>query len=405
LNVKEKIIQILKEAYVCDRCLGREFGQLLSGLSNEERGKILRNYLAMLIDSGDKISVDNSNFYGIKFHLKKIKTKKPKKCSVCSDLFLGLKKKVKLIVKQLKKYDYDTFLIGCKLTPELIEREQELWDRVGIQWCEPIKNEINRELGIEVERITGKVMNRKQPDITVLLDLNIDDIELNVRSVYVYGKYQKLVRNMPQTKWKRKIFSTSVQEEIEKPFLKKTKAEITSFHGAGREDVNVRCLGWRPFVLELINPIKRSVNLRDVKKEVNRSKKVKARDLKFVEKNIIRKIKFADYDKTYKAIVEFDDTVKNLNKINELKDSIITQKTPTRVLRRRADKTRGRKVKDIKFKLLNKNKVQFEIKTQSGLYVKELINGDEGRTGPNISGLINNKVKKIELDVLKIHCD
>jgi len=405
LNVKEKIIEILKKGYICDRCLGREFAQLLSGLSNEKRGKILRNYLAMLIDSGDKILVDNSNFYGIKFHLKKIKSKKPKKCSVCSDLFLELKKKTKLIVKQLKKYEYDTFLIGCRLTPELFEKEQEMWDKVGIEWCEPMKNEINRELGIEVEKITGKVMNRKQPDITIILDLKTDGIELNVRSVYVYGKYQKLVRDMPQTKWKKKIFPASVQEEIEKPFLKKSKAEMTSFHGAGREDINVRCLGWRPFVLELINPIKRTVDLKVIKKEVNKSKKVKVKDLKVVERNIIRRIKFAKYDKTYKAIVEFEDTVKNLNKINELNDGVITQKTPTRVLRRRSDKIRKRKVKNIKFKVLNKNKVQFEIKTQSGLYVKELINGDEGRTEPNISGLINNKVKNIELDVIKIYCD
>jgi len=405
LNVKEKIIEILKKGYICDRCLGREFAQLLSGLSNEKRGKILRNYLAMLIDSGDKILVDNSNFYGIKFHLKKIKSKKPKKCSVCSDLFLELKKKTKLIVKQLKKYEYDTFLIGCRLTPELFEKEQEMWDKVGIEWCEPMKNEINRELGIEVEKITGKVMNRKQPDITIILDLKTDGIELNVRSVYVYGKYQKLVRDIPQTKWKKKIFPTSVQEEIEKPFLKKSKAEMTSFHGAGREDINVRCLGWRPFVLELINPIKRTVDLKVIKKELNKSKKVKTKDLKVVERNIIRRIKFAKYDKTYKAIVEFEDTVKNLNKINELNDGVITQKTPTRVLRRRSDKIRKRKVKNIKFKVLNKNKVQFEIKTQSGLYVKELINGDEGRTEPNISGLINNKVKNIELDVIKIYCD
>ena len=405
MNVKEKIIEILKKGYICDRCLGREFAQLLSGLSNEKRGKILRNYLAMLIDSGDKILVDNSNFYGIKFHLKKIKSKKPKKCSVCSDLFLELKKKTKLIVKQLKKYEYDTFLIGCRLTPELFEKEQEMWDKVGIEWCEPMKNEINRELGIEVEKITGKVMNRKQPDITIILDLKTDGIELNVRSVYVYGKYQKLVRDIPQTKWKKKIFPTSVQEEIEKPFLKKSKAEMTSFHGAGREDINVRCLGSRPFVLELINPIKRTVDLKVIKKEVNKSKKVKVKDLKVVERNIIRRIKFAKYDKTYKAIVEFEDTVKNLNKINELNDGVITQKTPTRVLRRRSDKIRKRKVKNIKFKVLNKNKVQFEIKTQSGLYVKELINGDEGRTEPNISGLINNKVKNIELDVIKIYCD
>ena len=53
----------------------------------------------------------------------------------------------------------------------------------------------------------------------------------------------------------------------------------------------------------------------------------------------------------------------------------------------------------------SKKKVEFKITTQAGLYVKEFISGDEGRTEPSISGLLNNKVKKIELDVIKIHCD
>jgi len=405
LDVKEKVIEILKEGFVCDSCIGRNFAQLLSGMTNEERGKILRNYLAMLIDSGEKIDVNNSNFYGIKFHLKKIKPEKPKKCSVCSGLFQELKKKVKLIAKKLRKYEYKTFLIGCKLTPELIEKEQELWDRVGIEWCESIKTEINRELGIELERMTGKEMNRKLPDITILLDLNTDSVELNVRSLYVYGKYQKLVRGIPQTKWKKKVFPTSVQETIEKSFLKQTKSDRSSFHGSGREDVNVRCLGWRPFVLELINPVKRKIDLKKVRKELKKSKKVRVKDLKIVGKDLIRKIKFADYDKTYRAVVMFEDPVESLKRLDELKNAMITQKTPIRVLRRRSDKIRRRKVKDMRYKLLSKKKVELKITTQSGLYVKELITGDEERTEPSISRLLNNKVKKVELDVIKIHCD
>lgn len=403
LEIKEKLVGVLKDGYVCDHCLGRSFAQLLSGLGNEDRGKIFRYFVAMSLDSGEKIDVDTSNFFGIKFHNKKVKTKKPKKCYVCSNLFKELKKKAKLIIKELNKYEYKTFLVGCKLTPELIEREQELWNKIGIEWCESIKTAINRELGKGIERITGKEMNRKMPDITVNFDLNTDKVELNVRSIYVYGKYQKLARNMPQTKWKRKIFKTSVQEIIEKPLLKQTKSKSSSFHGSGREDVNVRCLGWRPFVIESVRPVKRRVDLKKILKGINKSKKVKVKSLKIVDKNVVRKIKFADYDKTYKAVVSFEKPVPNLKKVNELKNAIIPQRTPIRVLRRRSDKMRRRKVKEIKYKILSKKKAEFKIRTQSGLYVKELITGDEGRTEPSISSLLNNKVKKIELDVIKIH--
>ena len=405
LGVKEKAIEILKEGYVCDRCLGRNFAQLLSGLTNEKRGEIIRNYLAILIDSGEEFDINDSNFYGIKFHIKKIVTKGPKKCSICSDIFSELKKKAKQIVKELKNYEYKTFLIGCKLTLDLIKREQEVWGKIGIEWCESVKSEINRELGKEISKLTGKDMNRKLPDIVITIDLKNDSIDLDVRSIYVYGKYQKLVRGIPQTKWKKKVFPTSVQEIIEKPFLKQTKSEGSSFHGSGREDVNVRCLGWRPFVLELINPRKRKLKFKKILEEVNKSKKVKVKSLKIVGREHVRRIKFADYDKTYKAIVKFEKRVENLKKVSETKGVLISQKTPIRVLRRRSDKVRRRKIIDISFKILSDNEVEFQIKTQAGVYVKEFITGDKGRTEPSISGILGNKVKKIDLDVIKIHCD
>ena len=42
------------------------------------------------------------------------------------------------------------------------------------------------------------------------------------------------------------------------------------------------------------------------------------------------------------------------------------------------------------------------IKTQGGLYIKELISGDEGRSQPNISELLNNKSICEELDVIEV---
>jgi len=362
--MKEKAIELMKKDYICDRCLGRNFAQLLSGLTNQERGKIIRNYIAMLMDSREKIDVDKSNFFGINFHLNKIKVKKPKKCYICSELFKELKKKAKLIVKKLNKYEYKTILVGCKLTPVLLSKENEIWGKVGIEWCESIKTELNRELGKEISKLTGKDMDRRYPDITIMIDLNNDKIDLNVRSIYVYGKYQKLVRNIPQTKWKKKYYRTSVQEIIAKPILKQTKSEESSFHGSGREDINVRCIGWRPFIIEIIKPVKRKLNLKKALKSINKSKKVKVNNLKIVGKELVRRIKSTDYDKTYKTLVVFENPVKNIKRLDKLKDTYISQKTPVRVIKRRADKTRRRKVKSL-----------------------------------------NNKVKNIELDVIKIHCD
>ena len=45
---------------------------------------------------------------------------------------------------------------------------------------------------------------------------------------------------------------------------------------------------------------------------------------------------------------------------------------------------------------------EFEIKGEAGLYVKELVTGDDGRTQPSISSLVGEASVK-QLDVIKIH--
>jgi len=152
-------------------------------------------------------------------------------------------------------------------------------------------------------------------------------------------------------------------------------------------------------------PKKRKMKLTDGRKIINQSLKVKVKDLKATDKKMVAKIKSIKPDKTYKAEITFEQPVENLEQLEILNDVVISQETPLRVATRRADRLRRRRVKDIKYKLLNKKKLEITITAQSGTYIKELIHGDEGRTRPNVSDLINNKVKSIKLDVIKIHCD
>ena len=42
IKVTEKAVSLMKKDYICDNCLGRQFAELLSGLSNKERGKTIR---------------------------------------------------------------------------------------------------------------------------------------------------------------------------------------------------------------------------------------------------------------------------------------------------------------------------------------------------------------------------
>jgi tRNA pseudouridine synthase 10 len=421
MKILENTIAAMKENYICDNCLGRTCASLLSGYSNEQRGKILRQFIAFLIDSGEKIDVDLSNFYGIKFRNVKIKPEKPTECKICKNFFLKkIDEVTKNIIKKLDGAEFKTFLIGSVPSNESAKMEEEMWNKIGIEFCEPMKSEINRELGKRIEKLTRKEFDSKNPDVTAVIDLNTDKIRTDIRSLYVFGKYKKLVRGIPQAKWiclncngkgcthckgEGKLYPTSVQEIIEKPLLKATKSRKSKLSASGREDIDARCLDWRPFVIELIKPIKRKINLKKIEKEINKSKKVNVNGLKFATKDLILGIKTSRIDKTYLAIVDFKNLIdkKKLKKLKKLKMQSILQKTPLRVVHRRADKFRKRIVKSISWKLLNKKRMQFKIRAEAGLYIKELISGDEGRTKPNISELLDNKVKRISLDVIKIH--
>ncbi len=421
MRIEEKAIEMMKDSFVCNNCLGRSIAGLLSGFSNEQRGKIIRQYIAFLIDSGEKVDANLSNFYGIRFRNVKIKSEKPEKCKLCKNFFFEkIDGTANEIIKKLKGIEFKTFLIGSVVSDDLLKAEEDIWNKVGIEYCEPIKSEINRELGKRIEKLTNKKFESKNPDVIVIVDLNENKMRIDIRSLYVSGKYQKLVRGIPQSKWvclrcsgkgctyckgEGKLYPTSVQEIIDKSLLKAAESKKSKFSAHGREDIDARCLDYRPFVVEMIKPKKRKIDLKKIEKQINKSKKVKVKGLKIATKEMIWKLKFLKMDKTYLATVEFEKAIdkKKLKELKSFTKESIVQKTPLRVVHRRADKFRKRKVKKITWKLLGKCKLQLKIKGETGLYIKELITGDQGRTKPNVSEILNNKVKKIELDVIKIH--
>ncbi|MCJ7767320.1 tRNA pseudouridine(54/55) synthase Pus10, partial [Candidatus Bathyarchaeota archaeon] len=57
---------------------------------------------------------------------------------------------------------------------------------------------------------------------------------------------------------------------------------------------------------------------------------------------------------------------------------------------------------EVNVKKLSPNKAEMRIRCQGGLYVKELVTGDEGRTANSVSEILNNKAKPLKLDVLNV---
>ncbi|VVB60817.1 tRNA pseudouridine synthase Pus10 [uncultured archaeon] len=418
LMVQNTADKIFKTGYVCDHCLGRQFGQLLSGYTHEERGRAIRTVLAMSAEIGE--FPFNENFRDIKFRLLKAPSKpegENKPCWVCEGLFEKIGEIAKRAAEELKGIEFNTFHVGVTLSKKLLLNEEKLWESAGIDYCESIKTEIGREVGKQLSRELGKIVDLKNPDIVLLLNLERNAIELTLNPIYIAGRYKKFAK-IPQTtwycprchgtgcdncNWTGRLAKTSVQEIIAEPLLKATKGTGTRFHGAGREDADVLCLASRDFIIEILEPRKRKIDLKKIKLKASDAKKVEVNGLKFVSKEDIVKVKEMKAHKVYKMIVTLGKpvTTKDLEGLKTLK-ATISQRTPQRVAHRRADIVRRRKIFSIKYKLVNSKTLELEVETEAGLYVKELVSGDEGRTKPSVSDILKVPASVKELNVIGI---
>jgi tRNA U54 and U55 pseudouridine synthase Pus10 len=77
---------------------------------------------------------------------------------------------------------------------------------------------------------------------------------------------------------------------------------------------------------------------------------------------------------------------------------VIQQKTPLRVVHRRANLLRERQILQLVAKRVDDHHFRLELSTQAGTYVKEFVHGDLLRTQPSIASLIGCKANLLLLD-------
>ena len=348
-----------------------------------------------------------------------------KDCKICFGLSGEIPRFVELAEEELKGYEFDTFSVGTKIDYEILEREDELRKTLNHNFKD-IKTWLNRRIGEELERRIGKRYIHTGYDVNVIIDTRFDHVTLQVKPVYIYGRYLKLIRGIPQTKWPCRIcggigcrrcgytgkqYPESVEEIIAKRALELFEGDGEAFHGCGREDIDARMLGnGRPFVLEINNPRRRKVDLRRLEEEINRyaDGKVRVLNLRYSDKEEVRRLKGEEFVKVYRARISSDreiDEGKLRESLSHLEGKIIKQKTPLRVSHRRADKVREKKIYGCKLIWVKGKEALIEIRAESGTYIKELVSGDEGRTKPSISEIMGSNCWVKELDVIAVEGD
>ena len=417
--------RVLAEYPLCDSCLGRLFGLAGYGLSNAERGRALKILMMMraydvvrgLVNREIVASLARTGFKPAEDLLRKLNVQgfERQTCYICGGIMERLSELAALCVEAGKDYECETFQVGCRIPKELSEREEKLWLTFQLSAPESLKSEITREVGKLVQAATGKRYSLKDPDVVFLIDLGAWSVSVVSRPVYIYGRYRKLVRGLPQNPWLRPpdprvAYQTSIEELITKPLIELYRAEGAKLHAAGREDVDVRTLGnGRPFVIEIRNPKARSVDLKLAQDAVNREAQglVEVELLHLVSGKLVPKLKaYAEIaKKTYVALVRLSrgvdpSSVESLEKA--LSGVVVIQRTPSRTLGKKPDRVRKKVVYSVRAKLLNPDTLELTITCQGGLYVKELIHGDGGRTRPSVAEILGVDVEVRELDIVWI---
>ncbi|MBU1158672.1 MAG: tRNA pseudouridine(54/55) synthase Pus10 [Candidatus Thermoplasmatota archaeon] len=397
-------LQIASQALqrpLCNHCLGRLFAKVTSGLTNEQRGLLVR---ISLTDAAPEPS-------------------DPTRCSICKGIFLEIEKFADLCVRSGEGYEFTTFLLGTKVDVDLLEAEEQLWADIGAEEVESLKSELNREIGKIVESRLAITADFSNPEMVFLVDTRFDRVVRSVTPLFIYGRYRKFSREIPQTRWpcrecrgkgcprcagKGRMYETSVQDQIGPIAMRHAEGEEDFFHGMGREDIDACMLGnGRPFVTEVRNPKRRTLDLSAIESEINSSAKglIEIEGLRSSSRSEMRAIKESAHPKTYRVRVRFQhvlDDRKLKDIVRVLAENPISQQTPTRVSHRRADLERLRTVRRIEIESVEGQEVVFVVEADSGTYIKELMHGDQGRTNPNVADVAGIPCEVLQLDVIRI---
>ncbi len=410
MELLEKSLQILREYPLCDPCLGRLYAQMGYAVENWERGAAIKTMLHMQLVTQFRQGADVRNDL-----VSLAKVHKPTRrflasigtevegvpCYICGGLLTDVERYAHEAARHTGDIDFETFAVGTTIPSDVLKREAEVVAKFLITTGESIKHEINRRIGKEMLKLlTGKRVDKLRPNIVVRIDLLTGKVTVVRNPILLEGKYLKLSRRVAQAKRFGSVKTTLLDKlQYVRDFYGGLEHII---HVSGREDSDVRMLGpGRPLVVEVKQPIRYRGQVPPLVDD-----EVVFRPLSFTTREEVRRLKEkAKVDiKLYRALVysERPLTAEDLGKMAELSGKIITQYTPRRIKRLHPRRKRTRMVYELTWRLISPHVFELYVRCQGGLYVKEFIHGDSGRTTPSAAEVLNSYLEVLELDVLSI---
>ena len=152
--------EIKSFAPFCLSCLGRTCGKVGFGLDNRERGIEILNQLELQnnIDLYEQLISEDSN------------------CKICDGLIGEIPNFINLVIDSMSEYSISSFKIGTVVDKDLLSTEAVFQSIFGEEIGEPIKSQLNREIGIGVWKATELEAKMDNPHAVAIIDTSYDTI-------------------------------------------------------------------------------------------------------------------------------------------------------------------------------------------------------------------------------------
>ncbi|MAR46274.1 MAG: hypothetical protein CMA41_00520 [Euryarchaeota archaeon] len=284
----------------CNSCLGRLGGKRSYQQNNEISGQQIR----------DSISEGNQRLINIREEIPL--------CPFCENLFEEVDLLTDVIEDALQGYNVQKLQIGARFPKDQIEHEEGIRKQYAAGGSDALKPSLVKSISTLLgERLNKVEIVNDKPDILALIDVLTLTVTLDIRSAYIYGRYKKHERGIPQTRWPCRAckgrgcakcndtgqqYPSSVQDLIGNPMIEFFEGREHAFHGMGREDIDVRCLGrGRPFVLEIKEPKRWDIDYEDAMKIVNEQANgsIEITDVRKSNRSEVVRIKDTPAEKSY----------------------------------------------------------------------------------------------------------
>ncbi|MEM3045558.1 MAG: tRNA pseudouridine(54/55) synthase Pus10 [Candidatus Bathyarchaeia archaeon] len=430
----ETSLGLLRLYALCDSCLGRQFGMLIHGLTNEERGRALkvlltaeghrrvlegkkRDGVALLRTLASKGRFPEAQSTLTALGVKKIPPPEP--CYLCGGVLEMVDERAAKVVEALKGYRFRNFLIGVALPVAVVEREDEVRSRAKSRFGESIRGELSRLIGKRVGEALGKPVEHKAPDILVVLDPFTDRLEVNMNPLYLAGRYVKAGKGLPQSsrlcpncrgggceecKGSGRRLEDSVESLLAAPVLNATGGVEAVLHTAVRESPDTLVLGeGRPFILEVKKPKDRQVDLEALTRTVNEANagRLSVHELRFSGKEEVKRLKRSEKtEETYRALVQAAEEVP-AEKLEALEQAFKGVEVRQGTLKGRSA-GKQRYLYESQVKPEGPTSFEVTVRLQGGLDPRGLIAGKGRETNPNMAEFLGTELDITRLELINV---